>query len=405
MMSIPFFNLENLFFQTLYTMDPVTCISMYTIVCSSKTKSLWPNALEALKLKYSTRWPGKVHIVTYNDRDGIRSCLTELSKLKPSFCCFLAHHSECGREYVQYVNQLTRAIDPSVPYSDTMWGILTGLVEEDILFALKQEPLTVKRTVGNCPIDLEKFDAGVWYSEFEKGVAFRKDAGMSKPMQEVCKGDTTSLIVEELSTEREEEEKGVDMVITSGHATERDWNIGYAFKSGKFRCHAGQLYGCELSGSKIDVKHTRSPKIFSAAGNCLMGHVSDENCMALGWMHSASVVQMVGYVVPTWFGYGGWGVHKYFINNPGSLTFAEAFFANQQSLLHELHSKYEHHVGTTLEDHERVYQQCFGTDKSVGDSLPRECAGLLYDCDNMAFYGDPAWEARLTIKPKVCHYR
>ena len=277
-------------------------------------------------------------------------------------------------------------------------------MEEDILFALKQEPLTVKRTVGNCPIDLEKFDAGVWFSEFEKGVAFRKDTGMSKPMQEVCTGDTTALIVEELSTEREEE-KGVDMVITSGHATERDWNIGYAFKSGKFCCHAGQLYGCELSGSKIDVKRTSSPKIFSAAGNCLMGHVSDENCMALGWMHSASVVQMVGYVVPTWFGYGGWGVHKYFINNPGSLTFAEAFFANQQSLLHELHSKYERHVGTTLEDHERVYQRCFGTDKSVGESIPRECVGLLYDCDNVAFYGDPAWEARLAIKPEVCHYR
>ena len=346
-----------------------------------------------------------MHIVTYNDQDGIRSCLTELSKLKPSFCCFLTHHSECGKEYVQYVNQLTRAIDPSVPYSDTIWGILTGLVEEDILFTLKQEPLTVKRTVGNCPIDLEKFDAGVWFSEFEKGVAFRKDTGMSKPVQEVCTGDTTALIVEELSTEREEEEKGVDMVITSGHATERDWNIGYAFKSGKFRCHAGQLYGCELSGSKIDVKRTRSPKIFSAAGNCLMGHVSDENCMALGWMHSASVVQMVGYVVPTWFGCGGWGVHKYFINNPGSLTFAEAFFANQQSLLHELHSKYERHVGTTLEDHERVYQRCFGTDKSVGESIPRECVGLLYDCDNVAFYGDPAWEARLAIKPEVCHYR
>ena len=28
---------------------------------------------------------------------------------------------------------------------------------------------------------------------------------------------------------------------------------------------------------------------------------------ALGWMHSANVVQMVSYVEPTWFGYGGWG--------------------------------------------------------------------------------------------------
>jgi len=122
-------------------------------------------------------------------------------------------------------------------------------------------------------------------------------------------------------------------------------------------------------------------------------------------VHSASVVQMVGYVVPTWFGFGGWGVHKYFLNNPGSMTFAEAFFANQQSLLHELHSKYESNVGTSLDDHERVYRRCFGTEESVSESLPRYCLGLLYDCDNVAFYGDPAWEARLSPKPETYHYR
>lgn len=27
---------------------------------------------------------------------------------------------------------------------------------------------------------------------------------------------------------------------------------------------------------------------------------------ALAWMKSANVKQMFGYVVPTWFGFGGW---------------------------------------------------------------------------------------------------
>lgn len=385
-------------------MDPATCLSMYAIVCSPKAKALWPNALEALRLKHNAKWPGKVHVVMYDGKAGVHSCLEELSKLQPSFCCFVTHHSECGREFIQEVNRITRRIDPSSPYYDTMWGILTGLVEDDVLFAIKQEPLMIGRVVGNCPIDLDKFHSGLWFSEFEQGVSFRKDASMPRAVQEACKEDTTELIVGELSTERQEE-GGVDMVITSGHATESDWNIGYAFASGEFRCCSGQLYGRELCGSRLDVKPTSTPKILSAAGNCLMGHISDENCMALGWMHSASVVQMVGYVVPTWFGFGGWGVHKYFLNNPGSMTFAEAFFANQQSLLHELHSKYESHVGTSLDDHERVYRRCFGTEESVGESLPRYCLGLLYDCDNVAFYGDPAWEARLSPKPETYHYR
>lgn len=123
--------------------------------------------------------------------------------------------------------------------------------------------------------------------------------------------------------------------------------------------------------------------------------------MALGWMHSANVVQMIGYVEPTWFGYGGWGVHKYFVNNPGSMTFAEAFFANQQSLLHQLHGKYSHHMGSTLDDHRSVYEKCFNTSSSAQKDISRDCSGLIYDRDNVAFYGDPAWRAQLEVNTDV----
>jgi hypothetical protein len=63
-----------------------------------------------------------------------------------------------------------------------------------------------------------------------------------------------------------------------------------------------------------------------------MAHVSSQRCMALAWMQSCGVRQMFGYIVPTWFGYGGWGVHRYLWGNVGMLTFAEAYFANQQAL-------------------------------------------------------------------------
>ena len=106
---------------------------MYAIVCSERTSSLWPNARESLRTKYENRWPGQVHIVTYPEDASVTTALDELSRLKPSFTCFLTHYIECSRKYVQAINGLTRKLDRTNPYTDTVWGILTGLHEQDVL--------------------------------------------------------------------------------------------------------------------------------------------------------------------------------------------------------------------------------------------------------------------------------
>lgn len=384
---------------------------MYAVVCSSNTGQLWPKALSRLVEKQEGRWPGGVSTVLYGQSGDVASCSKQLSELHPHYCCFLAHHSECSRAFVQEVNKLTRELDPSHPYTDTIWGILTGLTEDDVISALEQRPLVISRVMANCPVNLEKFEAGVWFSEFEQGASHRKVSQQSSGAVKMkCPDDTTEMIVQEISAERklpsegDPSEEGVDMVISSGHATERDWTIAYCFTGGKFLCEEGQLFGSTVNGERINVSRSKSPKVLSAAGNCLMGHVSDESCMALGWMHSANVVQMVGYVEPTWFGYGGWGVHKYFINNPGSMSLAEAFFANQQSLIHSLHSEYGEHNKASLGNHRSVYDRCFNTSLSGLDDAPRECSGLLYDQNNVAFYGDPAWRAQLKTNLDVYDY-
>ena len=394
---------------------------MYAIVVSESTSSLWPTAVSQLRQKYEEKWPGQVHVLTYpsssegssDDSHPVRVCLPRLSELRPCYCCFVAHYTECDKRFVREVNQLTRQLDPATPYTDVVWGILTGLAEEDVQFAIQQEPLVIRRVVGNCPIDLEKFHSGVWFSEFRQGVSFSKRPSSSTPsdstvdcatptvapptvMEEACPPDATHVIASEVSCPRQlDNDQGVDMIISSAHATERDWNIGYAFPSGKFLSEGGQLYGLSLAGERMDVQRNGSAKVLSAAGNCLMGYISGKDCMALAWMHSANVVQMVGYIEPTWFGYGGWGVHNYLINNPGSMTFATSFFANQQCLLHLLHSKYSRHFDTPLGEHRDVYGRCFNTTQTAMEGLSRECSGLLYDRDNVAFYGDPAWEASL----------
>ena len=352
----------------------------YAIVTSVRSLDVWPRAVEALRSKYEEKWPGKVRLITYDSAapGGVRNSLPSLRDHSPSFTCFLEHHSLCSKEFVRAVNQLTRELDPSTPYGDTVWGILTGFDEEDVLFAVRQPPLVIRRATGNSPMWVNTFPSGLWFSEGEKGVAIRKLPTEDSEQRETCPDDATAVFVRELSAVRDiDNDEGVDFIGTSGHATEQNLDMGYSFKSGALISDKGQLNGRLLDGSPLTpVERTECPKILSAAGNCLMGHILDEDSMALGWMHSACVVQMTGYVVETWFGYGGWGVNNYFCEEPGGMNFSEAFFANQQALLYTLESKYG--------------QTC-----KVSGDIPREHEGLLHDRDNVAFYGDPAWEASL----------
>jgi len=150
-------------------------------------------------------------------------------------------------------------------------------------------------------------------------------------------------------------------VITSGHARQTEWNVGFRFPAGQFRPNTadGTLWAhtdargpdavrpdaaatgdgaaeapvaAAVTPSSREIRASTKPKIYSAAGNCLIADINAEHCMALAWMRSAGVRQMVGYIVPTWFGFGGWGVHRYMFGNVGALSFAEAYFANQQAL-------------------------------------------------------------------------
>lgn len=362
---------------------------MYAIICSKETKSSFTKVVDSLFTKYDTKWPGRVSLLEHLGDPG--SILVALQNLRPSFCCFVASHQECSRKFISLLHHLTRDIDPSNPFYDTIWGVLTARNEEDFMFSVQQEDLIVRRVLAGTPVNLSNCESGVWYNEGVKGEANRKKLGCPSIVKEQCPDDSTEEIVNELSAQRNiEKDEGVDMVVTSGHASERDWNIGYSFKSGKLVSQGGSLCGRNLKGELMPVTHNGKAKIYSAAGNCLMGHVSDEDCMALSWMHSAGVVQMTGYTVVTWFGYAGWGVHSYFFDNPGEMTFSEAFFANHQSLQAKLHRKFPHH--SSLPE-----------DATIGEA-DEECRGLLHDQDKVAFYGDPAFEARLMSCKEDCSY-
>lgn len=371
---------------------------MYAVVCSQSTHKKWTRAQTTLLRKYEAKWPAKVKEVVYKD-DDIFSALPQLSELQPTYTCFLTHYSECSKTFVQSVHKLTRELDPTTPYTDTVWGVLTGWEEEDCLRMIQTEPLTIEGVTGNCPIPLDKFTTGVSYSEVEQSVASRKQLAEGTINQCVCPADITETLILEMGAPHSDDKTGVDMIITSAHATETELKLGYSFKSGKLVCSEGHIHGKSLNGRWHKLhRHDNTPTILSAAGNCLMGLIRDRGSMALAWIHSANVCQLVGYVVPTWYGYGGWGVHKYFINNPGGMTFAQAYFANQQSLLARLNSLKT--PALAVKKHEDVYRANFGAEKI--DS--HELSGLSYDQDTTVFYGDPAWEAKLALKSELWDY-
>jgi len=331
--------------------------SNYVVVASSATMkdAGWKAVAAALVAKHN----GK--LVTY--KTDVNEVLPALQRQHPRYTCFVAPPQQAGRAFVASVHRLTRQIDAD-PYTDTIWGVLTGYNASNALDIAKYEtPLTVRKVASGTEFAMDMVEQGMWYDELVKNKLVKKEKG-GAVQQLRGPADTTRAIVQSLN------EYKPDLFITSGHATERNWQIGFSYRNGYFKCKAGQIFGEDTQRGRHDV-NSPNAKVYLPIGNCLMGHIDSNDAMALAWMNDAGVKQMVGYTVTTWFGYGGWGVLDYFVEQPGRYTLSEAFFANHHALIHALQ---------TGAGHQR---------------------GLQHDRDVVAFYGDPAWEARMNNAAKA----
>ncbi|OWK38508.1 hypothetical protein [Fimbriiglobus ruber] len=337
----------------------------YAVVVSNPTlrEAGWKRVADVLVKKYGGR------LIAYDD---LAEAKAELTRTRPRYACFVATPAEAGREFVAKVHRLTRQLDDD-PYTDVIWGILTGHDAANALrIAEHNEPLEIRKVASGTEVALDKCEEGVCYSELDAGRVVRKAAGKVTDAK-AGSADSTKALVDTLN------EYHADLFVTSGHATERDWQIGFRYRNGSFRSKDGQLFGLDTKNARHPVASS-NPKVYLAVGNCLMGHVDGPDAMALAWLNSAGVNQMVGYTVLTWYGYGGWGLLDYFVEQPGRYTLAEAFFANHQALLHKLETEFPKEARAASGENSRN--------------------GLLYDRDVVAFYGDPAWVAR--VKPAAC---
>ena len=329
-------------------------------------------------------------IITYTGT--VQTALGELRAKFPRYVCFVAQPAEATRSFVAQVHRLTRSLNDD-PYPDCFWGILTGYDAANALrIAQHQEPLTIRKIAAGTEIPLELCGEGKWYSELEPGLQVVKEKGGS-PVTNRVPADTTKPLVEALTQFR------ADLFLTSGHATERDWQIGYKYRNGSFRCAEGVLYGEDTTGGKHQIS-SPNPKIYLPIGNCLMGHIDSTNAMALAFMNSAGVLQMMGYTVNTWYGYAGWGCLDYFIEQPGRYTFEEAFLANEVALIHRLQTFFPDQTSAELDDRGRFSKPVsISTAAREAGLNAQDATGLVYDRDTVAFYGDPGWIARMADGP------
>lgn len=328
----------------------------YAVLVSDETiaSTAWSSVVAALKTKHTNLDP---FVLTW--RESPHETLPSLRKSIPKYCCFVVQPHEATREFVASIHTLCRRLDGD-EYCDTLWGILTGFDAANALdIAKTTTPLIVKQVTSGTEIAMDRVVEGEWYCERNKNLMVRKKCGeIAERMR--APDDTTALLAERLSGGH------TDLFVTSGHATERGWQIGYSFKNGYFRSGMGKLWGEDTKKKTYPIE-SNNPKVWLPVGNCLAGHIDGPDALALAFMNAGGVRQMIGYTVPTWFGYAGWGVLDYFVEQPGRFSLCEAFHANNIALVQKLSN-------TSSVDERR---------------------GLTFDRDVVAFYGDPAWEARM----------
>lgn len=353
--------------------SPVAATGPYAVVASEATCSApeWWEVVEALRKKHDAA------LVVYES--SVAETLDALREIRPRYIGFVARPEEAGRAFVVAAHRLTRRLDDD-PYGDALWGIITGYDAADALrMARAEEPLALRRGLsGFRTDDLDVFEEALGFDEWRAGGRWVKKAG-EPPVLEDFPADSTKGLVDGLNEFRP------DVFMTSGHATEKDWRIGYTYPDGSFRCENGRLYGLDLQGRRFDVD-SPNRKVFLGVGNCLIGHISERDCMALALMHSAGVDQMYGYTVVTFYGYMGWGTRSLLFDGRGRHTLAQAFYLANQALIRRLDARYPEVARVDWDDYSDAGLEALKKIAPDEDAL-----GLLWDRDTVAFYGDPAW--------------
>ncbi|MDD2717550.1 MAG: hypothetical protein PHW04_16805 [Candidatus Wallbacteria bacterium] len=322
---------------------------------SDPANDKWQNVLQKLIEKHSAE------VFIYEGKPDTCTELKEnLKNLHPYYVCFLSKPNDCERDFAESVIRCMAGLE-NAPYDGAVWAIFTAYNADDALKMVDAQPLELKETLSHAGSGwLDFFDCGTSFSE---GVQYDKWVKESGKQTAKVKGpaDTTDEWVKCVNSNQ------VDLLSTSGHASEKNWMMGYSYSSGTVAVKGnGMLQGTASDGKIYDIS-TDNPKVYYSPGNCLIAHITaSQECMVLSWMHNGCY-QFFGHLETQNRTCTAWGIAVYFFYLQDTYTYAEAVHANRIASRY-LNQKYQ--TGSEQSGYNR-------------------CLGITM------LYGDPAWEVKM----------
>ena len=394
----------------------------YAILVSNRVKASteWMRAVDALQKAHP-----EADILFYENHP--EETLKHLQVLQPRYVAVVETPEALGRDFVIKLNQISRKVDNDI-YEDFICGIITGYNADAAVRMVTdaQTPFEMKNAIAT----IQDLGHGKWFDSYAYLIDQRPGGYyVTRPEGEeavehqatdsiannhylkmwnraveqwgdsakyhfpasfsVMKPNTLQAFYDIYST------YDADVIFTASHATER--NLEMPYSTGNILCKDGRLFA-DFPEDPRYLRETGERKVYLPIGNCLIGNVNNTaNSMACAWMNSGHASTMVGYVVPTWYGRNGWGGLRTMVTQSGRYTVAEAFYLNRQDLLYRLQEN-----APDVIDKDFPYDGKYDMEKEYADAVKvcgREISfddlGQWYDRDVVAYYGDPAWEARL----------
>ncbi len=393
--------------------------SNYVVVISKATASKpeWKQVAQALVKKYKGAVLCEVDKLTESE------FTLALRRNKARYAAYVLRPEEAGRVVSNAVNRASRRVD-SDPYGDCISGIITGFTAKDALrIAEARKPLVIKRLLGTTNVGAPRFEHSCCITDWT-GAPILEQTGYTEPKQttidpkspEGQKG-LQGIFAEQLSTQKPQ------LIVTSSHATQ--FNLEMPFSRGLIYPSNNRFYlanqneqmmefvmdglspamrGQTDALAKLAARHKAesikpddTPRVWLAAGNCLFGDAHNSpHSMAVTALSAYTCNQVVGYTVPSWYGRGGWGTLSLLLENVQGTTLAQAWFLNNQYIIHDTLKNFPELMKVRLNDPEmsaRFQNAVLASGAKLSEANIKDALGLPHDRDAVTLYGDPAWSA------------
>lgn len=391
----------------------------YTVILTEATAAMpeWKKVADTLVDKY----PGaELRIIP---EFTVEHCEKALQETQARYAAYVARPEETGRVATNVFHRAARRVDDD-PWGDCMWGVVTGYSANDAQrIADAQKPLIIKRLLSTTNVHYAPFEHSFCITDWT-GSPILEQSGYQEPQSRMIdpespegKAGMQSVFGKEMSTQKPQ------FLVTSSHATQ--FNLEMPFGKGLIFSSNNRFYQlpeAQLPYFKTVLENALHgdtqtlaalakeenltgiepdgiTRVWIAAGNCLFGDThGSKDSMAITALSGYTCNQVVGYTVPSWYGEGGWGTLSMFLSNTAGTSLAEAWFLNNQFILHNTMQIDNKLMKAEFNDDRISYQLQISINHSGAALRPdnvRQAVGLVHDRDTVAFYGDPAWSATI----------